>query len=104
MFRKYYEQLISEREEGVIIKPVDSIYQPGFVPPESNSHELSKKGWIKFKKDYIDGYLNNSRYLLDLTRLGDTADFAIIGGILSTRTSTKFTPGGINKLLSNVLI
>ena len=71
-FREYYTELIAAREEGVIIKPFLSIYEPG-----------RDGGWLKLKKDYIEG-------------IGDTADFAIIGGRLSEKTTTKFTSGGIS--------
>lgn len=74
----YYEKILAEREEGVIIKPSRSIYQPGFEPGTN-----SQLGWFKLKRDYIEG-------------LGDTADFAIIGGVCSTRTDSKFTPGQNN--------
>ena len=68
-FREYYIDLIIRREEGVIIKPLDSIYEP-----------CGRGLWCKLKKDYIPG-------------LGDTADFCVIGGCLSSETDTKFTKG-----------
>eukprot|EP00158_Paraphelidium_tribonemae_P007696 Partr_v1_DN28331_c1_g1_i2_m78770 putative DNA ligase len=68
-FRDYYAQTIFDRKEGVIIKPLDSRY------------EAYKAGiWCKLKKDYIPG-------------LGDSLDFAVIGGSLASRSDSKFTIG-----------
>jgi DNA ligase-4 len=66
---------IRKRWEGFVLKPADAPFIDALeLRPDkaSRGHGFygSKNAWIKLKKDYIQG-------------LGDTVDFAIIGGAIS---------------------
>ncbi|OLL24090.1 DNA ligase 4 [Neolecta irregularis DAH-3] len=62
-FRKFKAEIITARQEGLVIKKADSPYLPLY----GHNHD-----WVKLKKDYINGF-------------GDTADVAIVGAGFNTK-------------------
>jgi len=60
------DQAILNREEGVMLKNIESLYVPG----------ERKLNWLKFKPDHVDG-------------LGETLDLLIMGGYYGTKFGTK---------------
>ncbi|BFZ59908.1 DNA ligase (ATP) [Saitoella coloradoensis] len=84
--RQEYAAAIEKRQEGFILKPADS-----------TCYWSKDNGWIKLKKDFIEG-------------LGDTADLTIVGGyfdpkrakerkVNSTKMCTSFLIGALtNKI------
>jgi DNA ligase-3 len=56
---------MKEGLEGLVLKPLDSVYEPG------------KRHWMKMKKDYLqDG------------SMADSADLVVLGTVLTTNTPT----------------
>ena len=65
--KEVYEQLdqaILNRDEGIMLKPLESVYVPG------------ERKWIKLKPDHVDG-------------MGETLDVIIIGGFYGTKFKRK---------------
>lgn len=60
--KEHLEKAILDRNEGIIIKDLDSKYLPG----------IRDKSWLKLKPDHIDG-------------MGETFDLVIIGGFEGTK-------------------
>ena len=75
-----FSRCIAERWEGYVLKGCDEPYF-SILSPSMNDYSGA---WIKLKKDYIPG-------------LGDTADFAIIGGVFVSRDATSLK--AVKKLL-----
>lgn len=83
--REQFASGIAQKWEGFVLKPCDAPYL----------HSVEAKGtnWIKLKKDYIKG-------------LGDTADFAVVGGCFEPRRGKQrgFSGGGLTTFFAGVLM
>lgn len=96
--RRYFARAILNRWEGCVLKPCDAPYFNllGARPDKSSrgyGFYGTKNAWIKLKKDYIVG-------------LGDTADFAIIGGLADHKraAAVKQAAGSLNSFHAAVLL
>ncbi|KAI5854372.1 hypothetical protein BZA05DRAFT_472984 [Tricharina praecox] len=96
--RRYFARAILNRWEGCVLKPCDAPYFNFLgTRPDKSSRGYgfygTENAWVKLKKDYIVG-------------LGDTADFAIVGGVSDHKraATVKQAAGSLNSFHAAVLL